>query len=90
MPHNWRAWQAAPTRVSGTVNAELQAHGTEMNPVGQGEVELVHASVDGEPIQSAHVQFNGDGNAAHANLNITMPAGVTTGSVTYYPKSTRI
>jgi translocation and assembly module TamB len=76
----------APTRVSGTVNAELQAHGTEMNPIGQGEIELVHASVDGEPIQSAHVQFNGDGNAAHANLNITMPAGVTTGSLTYYPR----
>ena len=76
----------APTRISGTLNADLQAHGTEMNPIGQGRLELVHASVDGEPIQSAQVELNGDGNAAHANLNITMAAGVTTGTVTYYPR----
>lgn len=74
------------TAVSGTLNADLQAHGTELNPIGQGRVELVRAAVSGEAIQSAVVQFNGDGNAAHANLNVTMPAGVTTGVLTYYPK----
>jgi hypothetical protein len=68
------------------LNANLQAHGTLTNPIGQGRAELLRASVAGEPIQSAVVQFNGDGNTAHANLNIAMPAGVTTGVLTYYPK----
>ena len=77
---------SAPAKVSGTLNVQLQAHGTELNPVGQGRLELAHASVDGEPIQSAQVQFNGDGTTVHLNLNITMPAGVTTGVVTYDPQ----
>jgi translocation and assembly module TamB len=74
------------TPVSGTLNANVDAHGTELNPIGQGRVELLKAAVSGEPIQSAVVQFNGDGNAAHASLNVSMPAGTTTGTVTYYPQ----
>jgi translocation and assembly module TamB len=74
------------TAVTGTFNAEVQTHGTELNPIGQGRLELLRATVAGEPIQSVVVQFNADGNAAHANLNVTMPAGVTTGVLTYYPK----
>jgi translocation and assembly module TamB len=74
------------TAVSGTLNATVQAHGTELNPLGQGRLELLHASVGGEPIQSVSVQFNGDGNALHAQLKIAMPAGATAGELTYYPK----
>jgi translocation and assembly module TamB len=72
--------------VTGTLNANVQAHGTVLSPIGEGRVELLHASVGGETIQSATVQFNGDGTAAHANLQVTMPAGTTTGTLTYYPK----
>lgn len=77
---------AATQPVSGTLNANVQAHGTMLNPIGQGRVEVLRASAGGESIQSAVVQFNGDGNAAHANLNVAMPAGTTTGTLTYYPK----
>ena len=45
------------TDVSGTLNADVQAHGTELNPIGQGRLELLHASVAGEPIQSVEAQF---------------------------------
>ncbi len=74
------------TAVSGTLNASVQAHGTELNPLGQGRLELLHASVRGEPIQSAAVQFNGDGNALHTQFKVAMPAGAATGELTYYPK----
>ncbi len=73
------------TPVSGTLEVNVQAHGTELNPIGQGHLQLTRATIGGEPIPSAVVQFNGDGNAAQANLNVTMPAGTTTGVVTYYP-----
>jgi len=72
--------------VTGTLNANVQAHGTVLNPIGNGRVELLKANISGEPIQSATMQFNGDGNAARANLQVIMPAGTTTGTVTYFPK----
>jgi translocation and assembly module TamB len=74
------------TDVSGTLNADVQAHGTELSPIGQGRLELLHASVAGEPIQSVEAQFTGNGVDARANLKLTMPAGVATGSVIYYPR----
>jgi translocation and assembly module TamB len=73
------------TAVTGILNANVQAHGSAQNPMGEGHLELLHASVAGETIQSAAVQFNGDGNAAHANVKMAMAAGVATGVVTYYP-----
>ncbi len=74
------------TAVSGTLNATVQAHGTELNPIGQGRLTLVRASVKGEPIQSAEVNFTGDGNALHAQFKVAMPAGTATGVLTYDPK----
>jgi translocation and assembly module TamB len=73
------------TPVSGTLNASLAVHGTELNPIGQGRIELSRAAVADEPIQSVVVQFDGDGNQAHANLNVSLLAGTATGVVTYYP-----
>ena len=77
---------AATQPVTGTLNANMQAHGTVLNPIGNGRVELLKANIGGESIQSAIVQVNGDGNAARANLQVIMPAGTTTGTVTYFPK----
>jgi translocation and assembly module TamB len=74
------------TPVSGTLNMNVQVHGSELNPVGQGSINLTQAKVAGEPIQSASVKFNGTGDAVHANLNVTLPAGAANGVVTYYPK----
>ena len=72
--------------LTGTLNATLQAHGTVLNPIGNGRVELLRANVGGEAIQSATIQFTGDGSTAHANLQVSMPAGTTTGTLTYYPR----
>ncbi len=74
------------TAVAGTLDVDLRVHGTELNPIGQGHLQLTRANIAGESIPSATVQFNGDGNAAHATLNVSMPAGNTNGVVTYYPK----
>jgi translocation and assembly module TamB len=73
------------TAVGGTLNVDVQAQGTALNPIGQGRVELLRASVAGEPIQSVVADFSGDGNTAHANLRLVMPAGAATGTLTYQP-----
>ncbi len=72
--------------ISGTLNANIAAHGTELNPIGQGDVTLRNANISGEPVQLAQVRFNGTGDAVHSNLQVRISAGTAQGQLTYYPK----
>ena len=72
--------------VSGTLNLNVQAHGTQLNPIGNGTIEMLQARVSGEPIQSATVKFQGTGDTVHTNLAIRLPAGQANGVVDYFPK----
>ena len=74
------------TPITGTLNANVVAHGTQLNPIGQGDINLRNASVSGEPIKLAQVKFQGTGDAVHANMLVQVAAGNATGQVTYYPK----
>ena len=74
------------TPVSGTLSANIEAHGTQLNPVGQGDCNLRDATVSGEPIQMATVRFQGTADAAHANLLVRSSAGTAQGQLTYYPR----
>ena len=74
------------TPITGTMNANVAAHGTQLNPIGQGEASLRNANISGEPIKSAQVKFQGTGDQVHANLLVAIDAGNATGQVTYYPK----
>jgi len=74
------------TPVTGTLSANISAHGTQLNPIGQGEINLRNANVEGEPIQLANVRFQGTGDEVHTNLVIKLAAGTTQGQITYYPK----
>jgi translocation and assembly module TamB len=74
------------TPISGTLSATIAAHSTQLNPIGQGEINLRNANVSGEPVQVASVRFQGTGDAVHANLQIKIAAGTTQGRITYYPK----
>ncbi len=75
------------TAVSGTLDARVALHGTQVNPIGQGEVSLHNASISGEPIQTADVRFQGTGDTVHANLLVRIAAGSAQGQLTYYPKN---
>jgi len=72
--------------VTGTLNANIAAYGTQLNPVGQGEISLRNATVFDEPVQMANVRFQGTGNAVRANLTTRITAGTAQGQITYYPK----
>jgi translocation and assembly module TamB len=72
--------------VSGTMNAKVALHGTQLNPIGQGDISLHNANISGEPIQAADVRFQGTGETVHANLLVRIAAGSAQGQVTYYPK----
>lgn len=73
--------------VAGTLSVNVAVHGSQLNPVGHGEINVVNAKALGEPIQSVNLRFQGNGNAVDANFGIKLPAGTTQAKVTYYPKT---
>lgn len=74
------------TPVSGTLNGDLAAHGTERSPVGQGQFNLRNASISGQPVPLAQVRFQGTGESVHADLLAHVSSGTMQGQITYYPK----
>ena len=73
--------------ASGTLNLDVNVHGTQLNPIGNGSLSLVNAKVGQELVQSVNVKFNGTGEVVHATVDARIPAGNTNGTLTYYPKN---
>ncbi len=68
--------------ATGTLAADIKMRGSILNPEGNGTLTLTNAAVYGEPVFSAKVRFNGDGNQAHANVSIAAPAGTVEAKLT--------
>ena len=75
------------TPIKGTLAANVAVHGTELNPIGQGTVNLTNAQVSSEPINFVNVNFNGTGEVVNAKLSAKVPAGTMSGHLVYYPKT---
>src|SRR6185369_15121671 len=74
------------TPVFGTLNANVQMHGTQLSPIGQGSVELTQAKVAGEAIHNANVHFQGTGDQINSTLQLQLPAGIANAVLAYFPK----
>jgi translocation and assembly module TamB len=72
--------------VTGTLNTHVSLHGTELNPIGSGNLALTKLTAYDEPVNSVHIDFNGTGDEAHANLSVQLPAGSLEGKVSVRPK----
>jgi translocation and assembly module TamB len=72
--------------VTGTLNTHVSLHGTELNPVGNGNLALTKVTAYDEPVNSVNIDFNGTGDEAHANLSLQLPAGSLQGNVSVRPK----
>lgn len=71
--------------ATGTLAADIKLHGTVLSPQGNGTVTIVKAAAYGEPISTAKVTFNGNGDKAHADLSISAPAGAIQAEVDANP-----
>ena len=75
------------TPISGTLGADVAVNGTELDPVGQGNVSLTNAKISGQPVRSASIKFQGTGEQVRADLAVEIPgAGGANGTVNYFPK----
>jgi translocation and assembly module TamB len=73
--------------VTGTLAANVAIAGTELDPTGHGNVTLSNAKISGEPVQSLAVNFTGNGNEVHADLNLRLPAAAAAeATLIYLPK----
>ncbi|HEY3706217.1 MAG TPA: translocation/assembly module TamB domain-containing protein [Terracidiphilus sp.] len=72
--------------VSGTLNTHVNVHGTQENPIGEGNLSIANANAYNEPINSVDVKFGGTGDQAQAHLFIKLPAGSIQSNVTVRPK----
>lgn len=73
--------------VAGTLALNVSVRGSQLNPVGHGDVTIINAKVSGEPIQNLNLKFQGDGKALNTNLSVRMPAGSAEAKATYYPET---
>lgn len=71
--------------ATGTLAANIRAHGTVLNPMGQGSAALSGAKVYDEPIQSAHLTFTGAEGQVHGRLDLHVAAGRVQSVVTIRP-----
>lgn len=72
--------------VTGTLITHVSLHGSQLNPVGNGDLTVTNATAYDEPVRSVHVTFNGTGDEAHADLSVQLPAGSVQGNVSVRPK----
>ena len=72
--------------VTGTLNANLDFHGSVLNPQGNGNVTLTGVTAYRQPVQSVKVDFSGNGQQARATLAVLLAAGAVRANVTVQPK----
>jgi translocation and assembly module TamB len=72
--------------VTGVLAMKVNMHGTELHPVGQGDLLLSHLIAYNEPVRSARVTFSGTGDEVHGSLDISLPAGQLQSTMSVRPQ----
>lgn len=75
--------QAIP--VAGTLNASVQLHGSELRPIGNGNLSISNLVAYNQPVDALKINFSGTGDEAQANLDIHLAAGSIHGAVSTRP-----
>jgi len=71
--------------VTGTLEAGLSLHGTELNPVGSGNVTLSDVNAYDQPVHSMKLTFSGDGQQVQGDLAVQLPTGSIQGKGSVRP-----
>ena len=72
--------------VSGVLAMNVNMQGTELHPVGQGNLSLTHLTAYNEPIRSAQLVFSGTGDEVHGNLDVLLLAGNLNSTMSVRPQ----
>jgi translocation and assembly module TamB len=72
--------------VAGTLTASVKLHGSELNPIGSGNLSIAGLVAYDQPVSSLKVNFAGTGDEAHADLAVQLPSGNIQSNVSVRPK----
>ncbi len=61
--------------VDGTLAANVDVHGTALNPIGHGNISLTRAKIYQQPIRSANFNFSGSDGQVQGNLSAHIASG---------------
>lgn len=73
--------------IKGNLNAKLAFHGSELEPVGNGSLQLTHGGIENEKLNQCALQFNAKQGMVHTTLNVAIPAGAATIQASFAPKT---
>jgi len=71
--------------VTGSLSATISMHGTELNPIGNGNVTLANLTAFEQPVQSVKLTFAGTGDEVHGDLAVMLPGGKLQANATVRP-----
>ena len=69
--------------ITGDLNGDVQLRGSELNPQGQGKLQITKARVQDEPIQNVVLQFNASGGTIRSEIT----EGSNKASLNFTPKT---
>ena len=72
--------------VTGTLDVGVKLHGTELNPVGAGNITLAKSTLYGEPFDSIKLDFSGRGDEVSGQLAAVSRAGTVACKATVQPR----
>ncbi len=61
--------------ITGTLSTNASFHGSLLNPVGHGTINLTQATLADEPVQSVNINFDGTDSEVHARVALRLAAG---------------
>lgn len=73
--------------MKGNLNAKLVFRGSELEPAGNGSLQLTHASLKDEPLNRFDLQFHASQGVVHTTLNTAIAAGTATVEASFTPKT---
>ena len=72
--------------VAGTLAANVHIQGTGLNPVGHGNLNLIHAEIYRQPIRSASLNFSGSGGQVEGKLSAHVASGTVQTAFSFRPE----
>ncbi len=72
-------------QVSGTLSGNVSVRGSQLNPVGHGDINLAGGKIISEPFQNITLKFQGNGKAVQASLRAHLPAGTGEAQISFDP-----
>ena len=72
--------------VDGTLAANIHIHGTELSPIGHGDISLTRANIYKQPIHSATLNFTGANGQVQGHLSSQLASGSVQSTFSFRPE----